>query len=407
MPCHAVPSHALVALYMHASHQQEALFPNPLEARGNWTPSLPGCFGHSLPEVTCSQTMSIDTRFFATPLAGCAWDQDIDGCGRPLDWCRLRRKRFYFLGNSVTRHYSHALASIVHNQRDQTSITRQQEKKLQSAGKKWISTSDPVVYSFWKNGIGLGDEYDDRDRDVCASTSTRNCLLSLFRGSSENDVLIIGSLPHNTTLNAAVNGSTREWRRQNVLAFRQTRVYSEIVEMLLEVFPGAIIWHSYAFWVMGRDKEALGPMARHESDLNICNRFSTAKMRCAIIKHGTGRMQYFNMWPHLSKHWPQYADQIHHPGPLTEAAVFAMLSALKPYVNLSVGMRDAQSAPCSQRPSQSGSKDAQGRIVNAQYISKKKTDRRGAAAKHTPAKHHDESWLAKVRTLGSLRKALG
>ena len=62
----------------------------------------------------------------------CAWDRDIDGCGRPLDWCRLRRKRFYFLGNSVTRHYSHALASIVHNQRDQTSITRQQEKKLQS-----------------------------------------------------------------------------------------------------------------------------------------------------------------------------------------------------------------------------------------------------------------------------------
>jgi hypothetical protein len=91
---------------------------------------------------------------------------------------------------------------------------------------------------------------------------------------------------------------------------------------------------------MGRDT------AEHNFDINVCNRYNSANTRCAILKHGTGRMQFLNLWPYLSEHWPKYNDQIHHAGHLSETAVTMILSTLKPYVNLSVSASDAPVPGC-------------------------------------------------------------
>lgn len=281
---------------------------------------------------------------FAVPPGGCDWSTQVGGCHTGvLDWSQLRRKRFYFLGNSVTRHYAYGLGDLLRHGKD-LHLNRTIEQQL--AGRKAGGLSSPTasIRFLWKNWIGPEGPVCKPGavcRDACrystaAAKDTRLCLSFLLRDATVNDVLVVGAsslnLSHFRELEASPAFSNRG-AVAAVLATLPQQVQHDNVQMLLDVFPGAVVWHSLPIWHLERDTQLAATRASaFPNNRNHCIGFFNSQLRCAILGEPSGRIQFLNVWNDMRLRLDELIDQVHHPGRLTEMVLTHLLAMLAPEV---------------------------------------------------------------------------
>ena len=267
---------------------------------------------------------------------------------------------FYFLGNSVTRHYAFGLKGLLENISDTqaTDAQRREEKRLcvgvvgtNALCKLYAYSGNEIsnITFMWKNIISSEGVPDERS-DICHDQPTlQDCLRKNFvadpklranlnHGAGPQDVLVIGS--------AAINGTffnehgTRGISALHMVApmFGVSAQHADvdaIVQTLLGSFPGSIIWHSNTHLNL-----KLNYVEVHR-DLNGCYEYIDARVRCAIRRKG-GRIQFLNYRPMQEKYLKAfenrknptqadkspYLDAIHHPGALSEAVMRSVLAML-------------------------------------------------------------------------------
>ena len=73
-------------------------------------------------------TRSTESAYFINNSNECDWTVDIDSCStdRNVNWTDLSHRKYYLLGNSVTRHYAFALRDVLSNTKRE--VSRNQEK---------------------------------------------------------------------------------------------------------------------------------------------------------------------------------------------------------------------------------------------------------------------------------------
>jgi hypothetical protein len=121
------------------------------------------------------QVPQLHPRFFRPPLDGCDWSRSLDGC--PLEpqllengnhsaaMAPMAHRNYYFLGNSVTRHYAFTLRDFLsgakHDGHTTTAARREEQKSCaggsavgQSSCDLRIRGTQGVVKFMWKNYIG-------------------------------------------------------------------------------------------------------------------------------------------------------------------------------------------------------------------------------------------------------------
>lgn len=266
----------------------------------------------------------------------CDWTVDLGSCPREtLNWTDLCRRRYFLLGNSVTRHYAFALKDLLAGR--QTRLSREQQKstchgvlgtsscKFQVATRTGTTTQ---VQFYWKNYIGLTNSHDDGSRDICGrQASTEACLKNLFRHASSEDVLIIGSVPSNTSYFKEINGNSMKPFHESAPKWLQSQMHLtgfEVLDMLTRAFPGPTIWHSYPHLNMKLNQHTALSLAF--GDLNKCFAYGNSLMKCAT--QANSRVAFVNLQPLQTKRVSEYSDLIHHAGMLSEDIVSSMLGIL-------------------------------------------------------------------------------
>ena len=220
--------------------------------------------------------------------------------------CPLRN--FFFLGNSVTRHYAFALRDMLeqrspssHGGTARPQLSRQEEKALCHGvlGADTTCTlharqpggAPPLNLTFmWKHTIGETHTVDD-PRDVCRPWSRRGenvaaCLSDLFRSATRHDVLIIGSMLTNLTHFVAHGGSSlgRNLPQTSLKIAAGTASANGpfVISALRAAFPGSLLWHSFAHIDMNASKWIRGRPRWDTWDVNPCLAFIDEAARCAL-----------------------------------------------------------------------------------------------------------------------------
>jgi len=306
-----------------------------LIARALLASLLPGA---PLPLPPPTTTTILDPLVFRTPAPGCDYAAGPDGCPPPPSSKPTHHagRTFWFLGNSVTRHYAFTLAHWLQGLPPDTQAARQTEKLLCQGdfGTSHCRTDicldgrNTSVRFFWKNV--LGEEYHLKDpRDVCRGgrrlARTEPCLARLFAGAKPTDVLVMGSIPVSGRWlwqnGGFINGKMMESGPIFVDAILHARL-RDIVHLVQKVFPGAILWHSYAF------PNQTVAHRRAAGDARPYVLFLNSALRCMTA--GEGRVAFLNWERFQSRHLGQYQDDIHHAGFLSQHIVAHMLSLLPP-----------------------------------------------------------------------------
>ena len=247
----------------------------------------------------------------------------------------VHHTHFTFMGNSVTRHYAFALRDILESGND--ARLNRTEEKGECRGEVGTSScflpftvdgrqQNGLVKFFWKNYIGPLPSYDDHARDVCGMKLTEPCLRELFAEAKDTDILVLGSTPCNTTHFQLIGGNSLAAFRTAGPQHADASIHAdhaEIIRMLLRVWPGLIVWHSFPHLRMSLDTS--GHVAA-DWDLNQCYSAIDARLRCAT-RLFTDRVRFLDLRGVQRLRESEYADFIHHPGALSEVAV-AMLFRL-------------------------------------------------------------------------------
>ena len=153
---------------------------------------------------------------------------------------------------------------------------------------------------------------------------TEDCLAPYFAGARETDVLFVGSTPCNTSLFGALSHSLASFEHSapaHALASAHAD-HEAILKMLLRVFPGAIIWHSFPHLVMRHHRGKVPPF-----ELNRCYETIDHRMRCAARQFE--RVRFLDLRHLQQQHNASYRDFIHHPGLISDTVVRQMLSMLR------------------------------------------------------------------------------
>lgn len=242
-----------------------------------------------------------------------------------------RERKYYLLGNSVTRHYAFALHALVFEH--SVALTDRQTEKSRCQGvlgTNSCSIGDNVKF-FWKNTLSDTIASDDVLRDACAKHAhTHNCLNEIFRGASTNDVLIVGSLLSNNSY--ATSRGHNSWLPFHVSGpqFTDAAEHADaavVFQMLLDTFPGRIIWHSYPFLRLELDG--------HKSPfLNYCFRQLNQLTACVLARftkqhqQQAHRLHFIDLEPLQKTSIEKYVDLIHHPGELSNVIINLLLRML-------------------------------------------------------------------------------
>jgi hypothetical protein len=327
--------------------------------------------------------------FVAAPDACVATDLERFKATCPLaDNARLKsavaRRTFYFMGNSVTRHYAFTLSDLIVHGRD-VHLNRTAEKTVCTANAAasctmttslsepgtaarqarsdtnsstrhmmWGSVQTAKAADFlrqplpksgvrfdWQNHVDLiggPPQLEDPGRDVCTQThkqsggqaSVLSCLQQRFRRASKDDVLIVGSMLLNSSAYFAASHGPRmlksfdEDAPMSLLALRHANA-TRMVETLLGVFPGLVIFQSFPHIVMSMhtgQKDA-------PFDIRDCYSQIDALTECAV-RHFPLRARFVNLRPLQQSQEAYYQDSIHHAGPLSEAAMRHVVGLLRP-----------------------------------------------------------------------------
>lgn len=243
-------------------------------------------------------------------------------------------RSFFFMGNSVTRHYAMALQGMFDGIQDKP-IDHKTEKNM-CQGILGVSScaAGPNISFFWKNTISVRRAYDDPGRDVCGTSpgdgSIEPCLKALFKQAGPRDVLVMGSLVFDSLQFHQQGYTTMEsLDRMLVGAAASARNITHnvvVVDMLLRVFPGLIIWHSYPFLHAAKNDVKLA------WDINACSRAVSKQALCAAssARDYRSRIEFVDLSGIQSTRLDLYKDLIHHPGILSEQILKVLLSMLRP-----------------------------------------------------------------------------
>ena len=240
------------------------------------------------------------------------------------------RVNYYFMGNSVDRHYAFALHNLLRG-RVGSHVNRSTEKGacqgvLGTSSCRLRTDLGKDITFLWKNYVGLEAAHDDADRDACslASETTLSCLSRLFASASRDDVLIMGSTPCNTSLFHSMGGNSKASMEVSAPVHAAAAAHADhgaILRMLLSAFPGRIVWHSFA-WVRMDLHTGAKPF-----DINWCMEAIDEQIRCAARAHQE-RVRFVNLRPLQMRHAAEYKDFIHHPGPLSMKVLRQVLGVL-------------------------------------------------------------------------------
>ena len=277
---------------------------------------------------------ALDPSYF-TEMEQCATFPSLETCfaNVSLNFTDLSRRNYYFVGNSVDRHYAFALRDILGT--SPKSMSRAEEKKscqgvlgTASCGFTFFTRSDiqTTVNFYWKNYLGMTQSYDDMSRDVCKDSQSEALFTDLFHNASSRDVLIIGSVPVDSEYFKKLGGhssapfhiSAPQWLESQL----HLRVH-DILEMLLRTFPGAIIWHSYPF--LNMNKNSFGNDLAF-GDLNRCFSFGNSLIQCYARSYP--RIAFLDLTSMQARRLPEYNDLIHHSGKISEDIVEIMLKLI-------------------------------------------------------------------------------
>ena len=242
----------------------------------------------------------------------------------------------YLLGNSVTRHYATALCAAMGGSRQLLNLTRDEERRSRACQAQSMATTHCVwsgcgegqrasqqVTFYWKNDL-VDDTRLRDERDICARAlvqgseleSTHACLRSLLAGASVDDVLVVGSMASNATAMRDWYGapatSVADDAPRRVEATRRSDL-AALLSLLLTVFPGLVVWHSYAHLVARHDTHGrVGPAT------NLAIAEHNELVMRASWRAASRRLRYLDLSGLQALHEDEYHDLIHHPGALSE-----------------------------------------------------------------------------------------
>jgi hypothetical protein len=292
-------------------------------------------------QLSCPRREMMNHTYFKA-IDQCDTSLSLDTCLNdfPLDWRDLSVRKYYLVGNSVTRHYAFALRNLLLGN-GQSVLSRKEEKSnchgaqgpdfccFNFVTRANIETS---VKFFWKNYIGISRSHDDKARDICQDSHTEPCFKRLFKQASSRDVLILGSVPADTGYFEKIQGNS--WAPLYVSApqWVESQIQlqaEEVLELLLRTFPGIIMWHSYAFLNMEKNQHTVA--SRAFGDLNRCFAYGNSLIACAARAYP--RIAYINLTRIQSRRVEEYNDLIHHNGNISDDIVHGMLGLLSSITN--------------------------------------------------------------------------
>lgn len=236
-----------------------------------------------------------------------------------LDY-EIKKRDFYFVGFSVTRHYSYALRKILKN--ISVPNTREDEKKLQNEHKP----PDSNIFFDWKLTIGM--DKDNRDpRDNCKHyADTKECFSHKFIRSNTKSVLILQSVAINTT----------HWNTNKYHTITKGDVFypymadssyhnnmGEIINTIQNTFRGQILWLNYPHVIQRLHN------GKKYYFLESCTRYLDSNVMCSLINNKWDRIHYMDFYNLQTQFEDEYDDMIHHPGALSEKIVNTILCRIK------------------------------------------------------------------------------
>jgi hypothetical protein len=230
---------------------------------------------------------------------------------------RLRNITVFFIGNSVVRHYSFSFTALLNGLQDDVSLDRGKEKHscVDVIGVKscdhFSDQANTHVKFLWNNHIGRMI-CDDIERDFCTALSTKSlstCFQKTFSRATDRDILIIGSMPCNTSLLCDRNYTSYGLHihelvsnvlKPGVISVDDTLIF---INYLITFFPGRIIWLSYP---------VVTSMETHKLVSSVNQVISEG-----VTSSNNPRVLYLNLQPLQSENAHLYVDEIHHPGLLS------------------------------------------------------------------------------------------
>jgi hypothetical protein len=220
-----------------------------------------------------------------------------------------RSRKYFFMGNSVNRHYSFALEKLMKGQRD-GHADRSSEKA--ECPKDTLGCDRGQVKFLWKNWPLVPRRTPTMPQqhlsDGCHGyPSLQSCLEVFFANATSEDVLIIGS---NYAFTSICQFGTEEQ------AYATARIdIPESIESVLQLFPGIILYHS------------LGPVRpdhprpdEHQWIATINNITKQAVANTRIV--------FVDSYEFLLDKTSQFDDVIHHSGPPSEGVVSLFLETI-------------------------------------------------------------------------------
>ena len=288
------------------------------------------------------------SEFFSQVPDKCNWAEASYGpCQTKEFLAPAPRRNYYFLGNSVTRHYAFALRDILSKRHDGQVTNSDRINEKQACRRGGVSSCSLHVYAdngtvsstiefMWKNYLGEEASSDDLDRDICnlPGIKTKDCFEERFADATSKDVLVVGSIPCNTSFFLSNGGRSTQGFHisapEHALASKHANM-STLALLLLQSFPGPIIWMSYAHldWKLNSFAAKI--------DVNECFEYIDSRMKCALSQFDRIRFMDNRL---LQKHYisnfnlckqnctAPYLDIIHHPGAISEAITRSILLML-------------------------------------------------------------------------------
>jgi len=242
----------------------------------------------------------------------------------------LNGRNFYLFGNSVVRHYSFNIKKFLDDDNSSNKkILNREEEKLKCGAllgvnscTQFVNNNNSTMVKFlWMNTIGEKPDRTD-PRDICstATSTTENCLRAQFQNATKKDVLVLSSSMVNST---SYVGSDFPFSRYFTDIINSQMSYEmghlsahKTLDMLTNIFPGAIIWLPYPFIIAGHGTRC--------EEVEKVNEF----IRESIESYCSDRVLYLNTYAMLKDHVHLYGDHIHHPGKLSDMVVLALFNVL-------------------------------------------------------------------------------
>lgn len=253
-----------------------------------------------------------------------------------LNLTYLNTKRYFFFGNSVNRHYAFSLKDILQGHSNDTNMDRITEKascvgELGTASCALYPVSSygqtEIIFG-WKYYIGVDESFEDPGRDICVrQLETLSCLKKIFINATVNDVIIIGSVISNTSHFRDIGGCSGcpfGVVHKQFLDSANEVVAHQVLHMMMEAFPGVIIWHSFPHLRLANYNE------KYDGDTNDFNNgfeYIDSLVKCGSVNYD--RVLFVDLRKDQKLREADYRDLIHHPGAMSMDYVNLMLSYLK------------------------------------------------------------------------------